>query len=106
MPTAFQLRSLRKEDSGPRLQLPTHNQTYVRTLPRPEDRCSPCNRSDNRTFPVRILPARLFDRSLTPDRYYHSEGSVSAPSSLLLDRAKIPVDRTTFFTPPNALRLQ
>jgi hypothetical protein len=48
----------------------------------------------------------LFDHSLTPERYFHSAGQISAPSELTLDRGRIPVDTVTFFTPPNALRLE
>ena len=48
----------------------------------------------------------FFDNSLTPDRYYYSEGKAIAPSSLDLDHGKLPVDTKIFFTPPNALRLR
>ncbi|MFN2515155.1 MAG: glucoamylase family protein [Pyrinomonadaceae bacterium] len=48
----------------------------------------------------------LFDNSLTPKRYYYSGGKVSEPSSLALDRNKLPVETKISFTPPNALRLQ
>lgn len=48
----------------------------------------------------------FFDNSLTSQRYYYSDGNVSAPSSLALDRGKLPVDTERYFTPPNALRLQ
>jgi hypothetical protein len=60
------------------------------------------------------LPARadtayyqriIFDNSLTPDRYYHSEGRSAAPSTLRLIDQKLPVDTKTFFTGPNALDL-
>ncbi len=47
----------------------------------------------------------FFDNSLTPDRYYHSRGKAFAPSSLQLINGKLPVDASTFRTPPNALRL-
>ena len=47
----------------------------------------------------------FFDNSLTPDRYYHSRGKVSAPSTLRLIEGKLPVDTSIFRTPPNALRL-
>lgn len=47
----------------------------------------------------------LFDNSLTPDRYYHSDGKASAPSTLRLIGDRLPVETTTFFTGPNALRL-
>ena len=48
----------------------------------------------------------LFDNSLTPGRYFHSEGKASEPSRLSLDKGKLPVETKTFFTAPNALRLQ
>jgi hypothetical protein len=48
----------------------------------------------------------IFDNSLTGDRYFHSSGKASAPSTLLLEDRKLPVDTKTFFTGPNALRLQ
>ena len=48
----------------------------------------------------------LFDNSLTPDRYYYSNGRASAPSTLALDRDKIPVETAGFFTGPNSLRLE
>lgn len=47
----------------------------------------------------------FFDNSLTPDRYYHSGGQASAPSTLELMDEKLPVEIKTFFTAPNALRL-
>jgi exo beta-1,2-glucooligosaccharide sophorohydrolase (non-reducing end) len=48
----------------------------------------------------------FFDNSLTPDRYYHSRGKVSAPSTLLLTGDKLPVETSISRTPPNALRLE
>ncbi len=48
----------------------------------------------------------LFDNSLTPDRYYYSDGRVSAPSSLTLDHGKLPVETGKFFTGPNSLVLE
>jgi hypothetical protein len=48
----------------------------------------------------------FFDHSLTPERYFHSEGKPVAPSVLLLARGRLPVDTLAFFTPPNALRLE
>jgi len=48
----------------------------------------------------------LFDNSLEPDAYFYSEGKASAPSTLELDRNKLPVSHEVFFTPPNALRLK
>ncbi|HEY3937186.1 MAG TPA: glucoamylase family protein [Bryobacteraceae bacterium] len=47
----------------------------------------------------------FFDNSLTPDRYYHSNGQASAPSTLRLAGDKLPVETNIFLTPPNALRL-
>ena len=48
----------------------------------------------------------LFDHSLTPDRYFHSVGTRTGPNQVRLDRGRLPVDTVTFFTPPNALRLE
>ena len=48
----------------------------------------------------------LFDNSLESDAYFYSEGKASAPSTLELNRNKLPVSREVFFTPPNALRLK
>ena len=48
----------------------------------------------------------IFDHSLTPDRYFHSSGKHGDPSRLLVNGARLPVDTVTFFTPPNALRLE
>jgi hypothetical protein len=48
----------------------------------------------------------FFDHSLTPQRYFYSSAQVSPPSDLRLDRGRVPVDTVTFFTPPNALRLE
>ena len=48
----------------------------------------------------------LFDNSLETGSYFYSEGKASAPSTLELDRDRLPVDRSRFFTPPNALRLK
>jgi exo beta-1,2-glucooligosaccharide sophorohydrolase (non-reducing end) len=47
----------------------------------------------------------FFDNSNTPDVYFYSEGKAVAPSTLELRNRKAPVDSSTFFTPPNALRL-
>ena len=47
----------------------------------------------------------FFDNSVTSDSYFYSSGKVSAPSSLELAGGKLPVDTNTFYTPPNALRL-
>jgi exo beta-1,2-glucooligosaccharide sophorohydrolase (non-reducing end) len=48
----------------------------------------------------------FFDNSLEPDAYYYSSGKASAPSTLALVNGRLPVDGKTFFTPPNALRLE
>ena len=49
---------------------------------------------------------QFFDNSITSDAYFYSAGKLSAPSSLLLINGKLPVETKTFFTPPNALRLE
>jgi exo beta-1,2-glucooligosaccharide sophorohydrolase (non-reducing end) len=61
---------------------------------------SPAGRADTRYY-----RHSFFDNSLMPDAYYYSSGTPSAPSSLELVGKKLPVDTTTFLTPPNALRL-
>jgi hypothetical protein len=48
----------------------------------------------------------VFDNSITPDNYYYSDGRSIFPSTLDLRDGRLPVDTKTFFTPPNALRLQ
>jgi len=48
----------------------------------------------------------LFDNSLESDAYYYSAGKASPPSTLELDHGKLPVSKTVFYTPPNALRLK
>src|ERR1700704_2009697 len=48
----------------------------------------------------------LFDNSLESDAYYYSTGKASSPSTLELDHGKLPVSRSVFFTPPNALRVK
>jgi hypothetical protein len=60
------------------------------------------------------LPARasdyyrhvIFDNSLTTDAYFNSRGSANGPSYLEVRNGRLPVETTTFVTPPNALRLQ
>ncbi len=47
-----------------------------------------------------------FDNSLTSDTYFYSSASATAPSDLLNNNGKLPVDSKLFFTPPNALRLE
>jgi hypothetical protein len=49
---------------------------------------------------------QFFDNSITSDAYFYSAGKPSAPSSLLLINGNLPVETKTFFTPPNALRLE
>ncbi|MGH9398402.1 MAG: glucoamylase family protein, partial [Terriglobia bacterium] len=48
----------------------------------------------------------IFDNSLTEGSYFYSHGQVSGASTLQTDRERLPVERKTFFTPPNALRLE
>jgi hypothetical protein len=48
----------------------------------------------------------FFDNSVTPAFYFYSSGKASAPSTLALDRGKIPVETKLFHTPPNALRFE
>ena len=48
----------------------------------------------------------VFDNSLTPDSYFYSRGMANGSSSLELDGWRLPVDKTIFKTPPNALRLR
>ena len=47
-----------------------------------------------------------FDNSLTSDSYFYSSGRASAPSALEQINSRLPVETKTFFTPPNALRLE
>lgn len=46
----------------------------------------------------------IFDNSPTPERYFYSSGSSTAPSALELIRGKLPVSEHAL-SPPNALRL-
>lgn len=48
----------------------------------------------------------FFDNSITPDRYYFSEGKAFAPAKLTLAEGKLPVERKIFRSPPNALSLE
>ena len=48
----------------------------------------------------------VFDNSVTSDYYYYSGGRSIFPSTLQLQSGQIPVDTKTFYTPPNALRLE
>ena len=47
----------------------------------------------------------FFDNSITSDSYYYSSGKAVVPSILKLRDGKLPVDSSTFVTPPNSLRL-
>ncbi len=47
----------------------------------------------------------FFDNSITQDNYFYSSGSQTSPSTLALVSDKLPVERDTVHTPPNALRL-
>ena len=48
----------------------------------------------------------FFDNSLTPDNYFYSSGTQTAPSTLALVNDRLPVDHDFFHTPPNALRIE
>ncbi len=48
----------------------------------------------------------FFDNSLTSDFYFYSSATAFAPSTLEEKNSKLPVDTSTFLTPPNALRLE
>ena len=48
----------------------------------------------------------VFDNSVTSDYYYYSGGRSVFPSTLQMQSGQIPVDTKTFYTPPNALRLE
>jgi exo beta-1,2-glucooligosaccharide sophorohydrolase (non-reducing end) len=61
---------------------------------------STCLRADTAYF-QRVL----FDNSLTPDSYYHSQGKASEPSTLELIGGRLPVETSIFHSGPNALRL-
>jgi exo beta-1,2-glucooligosaccharide sophorohydrolase (non-reducing end) len=54
---------------------------------------------------TRYYEHSVFDNSLTPDAYFYSSGTPSAPSTLELVKGKLPVESGRFITPPNALRL-
>ena len=47
----------------------------------------------------------IFDNSLTSDDYFYSYAQASAPSTIEQKDGRLPVDRETYITPPNALRL-
>lgn len=48
----------------------------------------------------------VFDNSLTSDTYFYSRTQASGESFLEQQNGRLPVDATTFLTPPNAIRLQ
>ena len=48
----------------------------------------------------------VFDNSLNADYYFYSWGQASAPSSLEQKNWRLPVERKTFLTPPNAIRVE
>src|SRR5215472_10498073 len=48
----------------------------------------------------------VFDNSLNADYYFYSWGQASAPSSLEQKNWRLPVESTTFLTPPNAIRIE
>jgi hypothetical protein len=48
----------------------------------------------------------IFDNSLTAGQYFYSQVLANEPSRLEAARERVPVDTRTFFTPPNALRLE
>ena len=47
----------------------------------------------------------IFDHSMSPVRYYYSDGRVVEPSTLQLESGKLPVEKKITLTPPNALRI-
>ncbi len=47
----------------------------------------------------------IFDNSLTPDQYFYSTARASDPSFVEQKNDRLPVETTTFLTPPNAIRL-
>ena len=47
----------------------------------------------------------IFDHAIPADSYFRSEGIVTAPSTIDLVDAKLPLDSAHFLIPPNALRL-
>ena len=67
-------------------------------------------------FPVALATGRgtaeslydrhvVFDQSLPAESYFQSEGMLTAPSSVDLIDARIPLDSKHFLLPPNSLRL-
>jgi hypothetical protein len=47
----------------------------------------------------------FFDNSVRSEAYFYSSGKASSPSTLELVHGNLPVNSTTFITPPNALQL-
>jgi exo beta-1,2-glucooligosaccharide sophorohydrolase (non-reducing end) len=48
----------------------------------------------------------IFDNSLTTDTYFNSRGTSNGGSFLEVSNGRLPVETSTFVTPPNSLRLQ
>ncbi len=48
----------------------------------------------------------VFSNSATPDNDFYTGARAVAPSTIEAPESRLPVERTTFITPPNALRLQ
>jgi len=48
----------------------------------------------------------IFDNSLTPDQYFYSSAQASGESFLDQKDGRLPVDTSTFLTPPNGIRLR
>lgn len=48
----------------------------------------------------------IFDNSLTPDAYFYSSAIANGRSFVQQTNSRLPVETKTFFTPPNALRIQ
>ena len=48
----------------------------------------------------------FFENSLSPESYYYSSGRASAPSTLHLVDARLPIETASFISGPNALELQ
>jgi exo beta-1,2-glucooligosaccharide sophorohydrolase (non-reducing end) len=66
-------------------------------------------------FPLTFAPAFantayyrhiVFDNSLAPEAYFYSSGTANGPSFLENLNNRLPADKETFLTPPNAIRLQ
>ncbi len=48
----------------------------------------------------------IFDNSLTPDQYFYSSAQATGKSFLAQKNDRLPVETSTFLTPPNALRME